>query len=663
MQFSFQPFLLIISFFSINLPFSLCANVTAGYGNCSKPITCGSVESNLSYPFWGANRPDYCGKSGFKVTCQDDVPLITMRNINFRILDMTPVSNSSSMLINMSNNNTTTTPTVKVSREDYWGTICPSSYVPTNLNFSLFSYSSGLLNVSIYYGCNISMMADASNVLDCNNTGTASYLTQTKASNLTTVPVPYPYACENEVSVPVFESASEALDGNDTDIQTAIDGGFELDVVNDDGGLCNDCVASGGVCGQNSTSSQFICFCRYSSSPSTCSGNSSMPSPAPSSSDSRSHGRIIGIWLGVSGAFLIILGIIYISRKKMIFPKKEQSNELDIDAFIRNHGSIAPKRYSYQDVVKMTNSFEDQIGKGGYGTVYKGKLPDGLLVAVKVLNESKGDGEEFINEVASIGRTSHVNVVTLTGFCYQRNKRALIYEYMPNGSLDKFINNHGSLKSGCPLEWNTLYEIAVGVARGLEYLHRGCNTRILHFDIKPQNILLDKDFCPKIADFGLAKLCKTRESIVSMLGTRGTAGYIAPEVISRNFGGVSHKSDVYSYGMLVLEMVGARRNLHSNVSHTSEMFPHYVYKDLDLDNDDNIFRAIPEEENETVRKMMLISLGCIQTIPTDRPSMSKVVEMLEGSVHSLTVPPKPVLFTPTASTIISSDAEESTYVI
>lgn len=193
-------------------------------------------------------------------------------------------------------------------------------------------------------------------------------------------------------------------------------------------------------------------------------------------------------------------------------------------------------------------------------------------------------------------------------------------------------------------------------------MHRGCNTRILHFDIKPQNILLDKDFCPKISDFGLAKLCKTKESIVSMLGTRGTAGYIAPEVFSRNFGGVSHKSDVYSYGMLVLDMVGARRNLHSDASHTSETFPHYVYKDLELGNDESIFRSIPEEENETVRKMILISLRCIQTIPSDRPSMSKVIEMLEGPLHSLAVPPKPFLFSPTESAIneqSSSDAEES----
>ncbi|CAL9012738.1 unnamed protein product [Prunus brigantina] len=221
---------------------------------------------------------------------------------------------------------------------------------------------------------------------------------------------------------------------------------------------------------------------------------------------------------------------------------------------------------------------------------------------------------------------------------------------MPNGSLDNFIHKHGSGMANFRLEWKILSEIAVGIARGLEYLHRGCNTRILHFDIKPQNILLDKDFRPKISDFGLAKLCKTKDSIVSMMGTRGTAGYIAPEVFSRNFGGVSHKSDVYSYGMLVLEMVGARTNLDSGVSHTSEMFPHYVYKDLELEKDENAFGAITEEEKEIARKMVLISLWCIQTIPSDRPSMSKVVEMLEGPLHSLRIAPKPLLFSPTIAT-------------
>ncbi|XP_048318202.2 LEAF RUST 10 DISEASE-RESISTANCE LOCUS RECEPTOR-LIKE PROTEIN KINASE-like 2.4 [Ziziphus jujuba] len=195
----------------------------------------------------------------------------------------------------------------------------------------------------------------------------------------------------------------------------------------------------------------------------------------------------------------------------------------------------------------MTNSFKEKLGQGGYGDVYKGKLRDDSLVVVKVLNDSKGNGEEFINEVASISRTSHVNIVSLLGFCFEGRKRALIYQFMPNGSLEKFIfnNNHS-------LGWDTVFQISLGIARGLEYLHRGCKTRILHFDIKPHNILLDEHSSPKISDFGLAGVCNRKESTISMLDARGTIGYIAPEVFCREFGGVSHKSDVYSYGMLVL---------------------------------------------------------------------------------------------------------------
>ncbi|XP_059624595.1 PR5-like receptor kinase [Cornus florida] len=292
----------------------------------------------------------------------------------------------------------------------------------------------------------------------------------------------------------------------------------------------------------------------------------------------------------------------------------------------------------------MTNSFRDKLGQGGYGVVYKGKLLDGQLVAVKLLSETKGNGEELINEVASISRTCHVNVVKFLGFCFQRNKRALVYEYMSNGSLDKFIYNDGSPNLSYYLDCKTLYQIAVGVARGLEYLHCGCSTRIDHFDIKPHNIILDDDFCPKIADFGLAKLGQRKESIMSMLGTRGTIGYIAPEVFSRKFGGVSHKSDVYSYGMMVIEMVVGRNYIEPGTVHSSEQyFPDSIYEQLEHGEDLRPHGVTTEAEKETARKMMIVSLWCIQTNSVDRPSMTSVVEMLEGSLQSLQIPPKPIL--------------------
>ncbi|KAL7178653.1 hypothetical protein ACSBR1_042074 [Camellia fascicularis] len=179
-----------------------------------------------------------------------------------------------------------------------------------------------------------------------------------------------------------------------------------------------------------------------------------------------------------------------------------------------------------------------------------------------------------------------------------------------------------------------MHKIAVGIARGLEYLHHGCTTRIFHFDIKPHNILPDEDFCPKISDFGLPKLCSKKESIVSMLHARGTIGYIAPEVFSRNFGRVWHKADVYSYGMLVLEMVHGRENIGKSVEHTSDLyFPHSIYKKLECDGDIEL-HGIESEENEKVaRKMILVSLCCIQANPSDRPAINKLSNHLDHLCH------------------------------
>ncbi|GJW49598.1 concanavalin A-like lectin/glucanase [Tanacetum coccineum] len=303
--------------------------------------------------------------------------------------------------------------------------------------------------------------------------------------------------------------------------------------------------------------------------------------------------------------------------------------------FIRNYRDLALKRFKYSEIKKMTNSFCEKLGKGGYGSVYKGNLPGGQLVAVKLLSEATGDGNDFINEVASISKTLHVNIVTLLGFCIEGKKRALMYEFMPNGSLDKFFRS-----DSLPLDWNTLFSIAKGIARGLEYLHRGCNTRIVHFDIKPHNVLLDEEFVPKISDFGLAKLCNRKEGIVSVTGARGTPGYMSPEVFFKSYGGASHKSDVYSYGMLVLEMTGARKNKNDNLTSASEAyFPEWIHRQVEAGDSLGLDGVTTEEEDELARKLVTISLWCIQSDPSDRPSISRLVEMLEGNSESFQVPP------------------------
>ncbi|KAL5809930.1 hypothetical protein ACOSQ4_026498 [Xanthoceras sorbifolium] len=315
--------------------------------------------------------------------------------------------------------------------------------------------------------------------------------------------------------------------------------------------------------------------------------------PSASTKEEKPTMAYAGIAAGVVGT-IIILSIFLIRGLKY-----RTKNCQNMEAFMRNFGSLAPTRYNYSDVKKMTNSFSNKLGKGGYGDVYKGKLPDGRLVAVKLLKESKGDGEEFSNEVASISRTSHVNIVGLLGFCYTMNKRALIYEFMSNGSLDKFINDEESSSTDQILEWKT-----------------------------------------------------RKESNISMLDARGTAGYIAPEVFCRTFGEVSHKSDVYSYGMMIFEMVGGRKNIAGIVSHTSEIyFPNWIYKLIEPGKDFEFHGVVTEEEKEIAKKMIIVSMWCIQTIPSERPSMSKALEMLGGSLESMQIPPKPSLSLPARSPI------------
>ncbi|KAM5567779.1 rust resistance kinase Lr10 [Rosa sericea] len=371
----------------------------------------------------------------------------------------------------------------------------------------------------------------------------------------------------------------------------------------------------------------------------------------------------LGLGCGVVGVVVLVLVILCCLRRNLsssrsiFFWKKQNQSHKNMEAFLSNNGPLQVKRYSYLDIKKMTNSFEEKLGQGGYGGVYRGKLKGGPPVAVKVLNRSKGNGEDFMNEVAAISRTSHVNIVSLLGFCFEGSKRALVYEFMPNGSLEKFIFDANDPRKDHHLGWEALEQISLGIARGLEYLHRGCNTRILHFDIKPHNILLDENFLPKISDFGLAKICDRKESIVSMLYARGTAGYIAPEVFCRNFGGVSHKSDVYSYGMMLSEMVGGRRNINVEVEDTSEIyFPHWIYNRLEMGQELGLQSIMNEEDKVRARKLIIVSLWCIQTDPSNRSAIREVIEMLEGSVESLQMPPKPYLSSPPKSPVVVLDS-------
>ncbi|PIA26536.1 hypothetical protein AQUCO_09100017v1 [Aquilegia coerulea] len=284
---------------------------------------------------------------------------------------------------------------------------------------------------------------------------------------------------------------------------------------------------------------------------------------------------------------------------------------------------LGPKAYSYADLNKFTSDFSEsnKLGFGAYGNVYKGQIPGGVQVAVKVLVEKDVVEETFMAEVSTMGNASHRSLVKLYGYCFESNIKALVYEYMDNGSLDTILyknNDNG-------IEWDKLYSIAIETAKGLAYLHDGWHEKIIHYDIKAANVLLDKNLFPKISDFGLAKLMKREVDDATLTRIRGTNGYNAPETwmpASR----VTYKCDVYSFGMMLFEILGKRSNGMGD-----NWFPQQVWNKFKNEELEQLITdcGITEKDTENAKILAKVALLCAQYIPERRPSMSKVVMMLE----------------------------------
>ncbi|GAU21245.1 hypothetical protein TSUD_11640 [Trifolium subterraneum] len=357
---------------------------------------------------------------------------------------------------------------------------------------------------------------------------------------------------------------------------------------------------------------------------------------------------------GIIGSTLLLFALGAIVQIHLHFRMKGEDHTR-IENFLKDYKALKPTRFSYADIKRITNKFKDKLGEGAHGAVYKGKLSNQIVVAVKMLNNAEGDGKEFINEVGTMGKIHHLNVVRLLGYCADGFHRALVYDFFPNGSLQKFISPPSNKDSF--LGWDKLQQIALGIASGIEYLHQGCDERILHFDINPHNVLIDDSFIPKITDFGLAKICSKNQSIVSMTAARGTLGYMAPEVFSRNFGNVSYKSDIYSYGMLLLEIVGGRKNTNTttNEDNFQVLYPDWIHSLLE---GGDIQIPIDEEGDFRIaKKLAIVGLWCIQWQPMHRPSMKTVLQMLQGDGDKLKVPSNPFGPTTSANTTTNIVAE------
>ncbi|KAG7636675.1 G-type lectin S-receptor-like serine/threonine-protein kinaseRLK-Pelle-SD-2b family [Arabidopsis thaliana] len=347
------------------------------------------------------------------------------------------------------------------------------------------------------------------------------------------------------------------------------------------------------------------------------------------SGKSNNKGLIFGAVLGSLGVIvLVLLVVILILRYRRRKRVRGEKGDGTLSAF------------SYRELQNATKNFSEKLGGGGFGSVFKGALPDSSDIAVKRLEGISQGEKQFRTEVVTIGTIQHVNLVRLRGFCSEGSKKLLVYDYMPNGSLDShlFLNQ---VEEKIVLGWKLRFQIALGTARGLAYLHDECRDCIIHCDIKPENILLDSQFCPKVADFGLAKLVGRDFSRV-LTTMRGTRGYLAPEWISGV--AITAKADVYSYGMMLFELVSGRRNTEQSENEKVRFFPSWAATILTKDGD---IRSLvdPRLEGdavdiEEVTRACKVACWCIQDEESHRPAMSQVVQILEG-VLEVNPPPFP----------------------
>ncbi|XP_051204162.1 G-type lectin S-receptor-like serine/threonine-protein kinase At2g19130 [Lolium perenne] len=311
--------------------------------------------------------------------------------------------------------------------------------------------------------------------------------------------------------------------------------------------------------------------------------------------------------------------------------------------------------YKYSDLQYVTKNFTDKIGAGAFGSVFKGQFSDSTVVAVKKLEGFRQGEKQFRAEVSTLGSIQHVNLIRMLGFCSDggADRKLLVYEYMPNGSLD----HHLFRKTFYVLSWQVRYQVALGVAKGLAYLHERCRDCIIHCDVKPENILLDAAFAPKVGDFGLAKLLG-RDSSRVLTSMRGTIGYLAPEWISGE--AITAKADVFSYGMMLFEIVSGRRNVEGEsqfvvsstgststeeqaTTTTTTFFPLLVARRL-AEEGEVMALLDPELEGdanaEEMKRVCKVACWCIQHDVNARPTMAEVVQVLHG-LTDVEMPPLP----------------------
>ncbi|XP_019174645.1 PREDICTED: cysteine-rich receptor-like protein kinase 25 [Ipomoea nil] len=369
------------------------------------------------------------------------------------------------------------------------------------------------------------------------------------------------------------------------------------------------------------------------------------PSTTPPNSSKGNKGKVIiaASVASVTGILLFVLCFCFLKKRRA---KKDLSHVKETTTDMSEISLEESVQYEFSTIEAITNCFSpnNKIGEGGYGAVYKGRLPTGQDVAVKRLSKSSSQGvEEFKNEVSLVAKLQHRNLVRVLGFCLEGEEKILIYEFVPNKSLDYFLFDPEKKQL---LNWSTRYKIIGGIARGLLYLHEDSRLRIIHRDLKASNVLLDGDMNSKISDFGLARIVMVDQTQANTNRVIGTYGYMPPEYAL--YGLFSVKSDVFSFGVLLLEIITGKKNssLSSMQSSGAQDLPSYAWKhwreDRALEMVDQSLGGL-YSRNEVIQ-CIRVGLLCVQEEVDDRPTMANVMLMLNSHSATWRSPNPPAYF-------------------
>ncbi|XP_058732544.1 G-type lectin S-receptor-like serine/threonine-protein kinase LECRK1 [Vicia villosa] len=392
---------------------------------------------------------------------------------------------------------------------------------------------------------------------------------------------------------------------------------------------------------QNDSSNVSMALLKIPSSPTASnsspnSDDSNVPKPDVVVDNKRKLIMILSLTLGFVSLICLVFAIsIFFTYRRQVnrYAMLSESEKLEYTE------ECSLRSFSFDELVKSTTEFSEEIGRGSFGAVYKGKIGDtNRSIAVKRLDERIDDeGErEFQAEITAIARTHHRNLVKLIGFCIEGSKKLLVYEFVSKGSLANLL-----FESETRISWKERMKLALDVARGLLYLHEECEVRIIHCKINPRNILMDEAWTAKISDFGLARLLKRGHSRINMEDGHGTSRYLAPEWQKEDTS-ISVKADIYSFGVVLLEIICRRRSIEmNNISSADEiLLSSWVYQCLAAEELNKLIRQEKDVDWKILERMVKVGLWCVQDHQSLRPTMKNVILMLEG-LKDIPVPPSP----------------------